>query len=124
MTKAFRLIVLAGFIALNAEAGDNSKLLEMLVKKGVITEDEAAVLAEDANAEFKKSASLLGSLTLKGDLRLRYDHTYDSASNGRSAEDRFRYRFRFRGDGRFKEQFQNGVSNGNRPEHDFFQPDF
>ncbi|SVE10249.1 uncharacterized protein METZ01_LOCUS463103, partial [marine metagenome] len=90
MTKAFRLIVLAGFIALNAGAEDNSKLLEMLVKKGVITEDEAAMLAEDANAEFKKPVSLLGSLTLKGDLRLRYDHTTDSPSSDAAANDRWR----------------------------------
>ena len=95
MTKAFRLILLAGFAALSSEAGDNSKLLEMLVKKGVITEGEAAVLAEDANAEFKKSASMLESLTLSGDLRLRYDHTKDSPSNNAAANDRWRYRFRF-----------------------------
>lgn len=110
MTKAFRLIVLAGFIALNAGAKDNSKLLEMLVKKGVITEDEAAMLAEDANAEFKKPASLLGSLTLKGDLRLRYDHTTDSPSSDAAANDRWRYRFRFGG----KADMRNGVKAGFR----------
>ena len=110
MTKAFRLIVLAGFIALNAGAEDNSKLLEMLVKKGVITEDEAAMLAEDANAEFKKPPSLLGSLTLKGDLRLRYDHTTDSPSSDAAANDRWRYRFRFGG----KADMRNGVKAGFR----------
>ena len=110
MTKAFRLIVLAGFIALNAGAEDNSKLLEMLVKKGVITEDEAAMLAEDANAEFKKPPSLLGSLTLKGDLRLRYDHTTDSPSSDAVANDRWRYRFRFGG----KADMRNGVKAGFR----------
>ena len=110
MTKAFQLIVLAGFIALNAGAKDNSKLLEMLVKKGVITEDEAAMLAEDANAESKKPASLLGSLTLKGDLRLRYDHTTDSPSSDAAANDRWRYRFRFGG----KADMRNGVKAGFR----------
>jgi len=110
MTKALRLIVLAGFIVLNVGAKDNSKLLEMLVKKGVITEDEAAVLAEDANAEFKKSASMLESLTLSGDLRLRYDHTTDSPSSDAAANDRWRYRFRFGG----KADMRNGVKVGFR----------
>ena len=111
MTKALGLGVLAGFAAMSAEAGDNAGLLKKLVEKGIISEGEAAVLAEEANSEFNNSMpSWVNSLTLKGDLRLRYDHTYDSASNGASAEDRWRYRFRFGGTA----NMQNGVKTGFR----------
>ena len=111
MTKALGLGVLAGFAAMSAEAGDNAGLLKKLVEKGIISEGEAAVLAEEANSEFNNSMpSWVNSLTLKGDLRLRYDHTYDSASNGASAEDRWRYRFRFGGTA----EMNNGVKTGFR----------
>ena len=59
ITKALSVGVLAGVAVTNAQTGDNSRLLEMLVKKGVITGAEAAMLAEDANADFKKSNSLI-----------------------------------------------------------------
>ena len=96
---------------MSAEAGDNAGLLKKLVEKGIISEGEAAVLAEEANSEFNNSMpSWVNSLTLKGDLRLRYDHTYDSASNGASAEDRWRYRFRFGGTA----EMNNGVKTGFR----------
>ena len=109
--KNICLGVLAGFAAFNAEAGDNASLLKKLVEKGVISEGEAAAIAEEANSEFNNSMpSWVNSLTLKGDLRLRYDHTYDSASNGASAEDRWRYRFRFGGTA----EMNNGVKTGFR----------
>ena len=63
---------LVGFAAFSAEAGDNAGLLKKLVEKGIISEGEAAVLAEEANSEFNNSMpSWVNSLTLKGDLRLR-----------------------------------------------------
>ena len=96
ITKALSVGVLAGAAVTNAQTGDNSRLLEMLVKKGVITGEEAAMLAEDANADVKKSNSPVNSLTLKGDLRLRYDHI-GSPSSGAAANDRWRYRFRIGG---------------------------
>ena len=58
MTKALGLGVLAGFAAMSAEAGENSSLLKKLVEKGVITEGEAAVLAEEANNEWNDAAAL------------------------------------------------------------------
>ena len=113
MTKALGLGVLAGFAAMSAEAGENSSLLKKLVEKGVITEGEAAVLAEEANNEYNDAAALpswVQSLTLKGDLRLRYDHTHDNPSGLGGAEDRWRYRFRFGGTA----NMQNGVKTGFR----------
>ena len=111
ITKALGLGVLAGFAAFNAEAGDNAGLLKKLVEKGIISEGEAAVLAEEANSEFNESMpSWVQSLTLKGDLRLRYDHTHDNPSGLGGAEDRWRYRFRFGGTA----NMQNGVKTGFR----------
>ena len=79
-----------------ATAQSSESLLKKLVEKGVLTEAEAGELRNEANAENTiKPNSWVDSITFKGDLRLRYDHTYDSASNGRSAEDRLRYRFRY-----------------------------
>ena len=104
MTKALGLGVLAGFAAMSAEAGENSSLLKKLVEKGVITEGEAAVLAEEANNEWNDATALPGwvnSMTLKGDLRLRYEQKQNGEAGGytgnRPTRNRFRYRFRFGG---------------------------
>ena len=79
-----------------ATAQSSESLLKKLVEKGVLTEAEAGELRNESNAEnTTKPNSWVDSITFKGDLRLRYDHTYDSASNGRSAEDRLRYRLRY-----------------------------
>ena len=100
---------LAGFAALNAEAGDNKALLDKLVEKGTLTRAEADTLIEESNDEFNSAMpSWLSTLTLKGDLRLRYDHAADSPSSGAAANDRWRYRFRFGGVANMK----NGVKAG------------
>jgi len=98
MKKYQRILALAfGLVVTGiATAQSSESLLKKLVEKGVLTEAEAGELRNEANAENTiKPNSWVDSITFKGDLRLRYDHTYDSASNGRSAEDRLRYRFRY-----------------------------
>ena len=111
MTKALGIGVLAGAAAFNADAQSNDALIKALVKKGMLTEAEAASLRNDAaNTDADAMAAWVESLSLKGDLRLRYDHTHDSPSNGASAEDRWRYRFRFGGTA----NMQNGVKAGFR----------
>jgi hypothetical protein len=111
MTKALRLGVLAGISALNAEASDNKALLNKLVEKGTLTRAEADALLEESHAEFNSSVpSWVDSLTLKGDLRLRYDHVTDSPSSGAAAHDRWRYRFRYGGTA----SMNNGVKAGFR----------
>jgi len=103
--------LLAGFAALNAEAGDNKALLDKLVEKGTLTQAEADSLLEESNDEFNSAMpSWLSTLTLKGDLRLRYDHAANSPSSGAAANDRWRYRFRFGGVANMK----NGVKAGFR----------
>ena len=113
--------VLVGFAALQAEAGDNAALLKKLVEKGVITEGEAAVLAEEANNEYNDAAALPGwvqSLSLKGDLRLRYEQKHQDTSDemGRT---RGRYRFRWGGtatmNNGFKAGFRFASGSGNNP---------
>ena len=119
MTKALGLGVLAGFAAMSAEAGDNAGLLKKLVEKGIISEGEAAVLAEEANSEFNNSMpSWVNSLTLKGDLRLRYEQKHQDTSDemGRT---RGRYRFRWGGtatmNNGFKAGFRFASGSGNNP---------
>jgi len=97
MRKTLGLGALATTVAVgNAEAQSQEALLKALVSKGVLTEAEADALRQEAMQQPAGSMpKWVESISFKGDLRLRYDHTHDSASNGRSAEDRFRYRFRY-----------------------------
>jgi len=104
-------LLLTGLTALNAEAGDNSSLLEKLVEKGVITQAEAnALLLEESNGgNNDKVPSWVSRLTLKGDLRLRFEHTHDGEpSDVPSAEDRWRYRFRLGGIANLENGFKVG----------------
>lgn len=112
MTKALGMGLLAGVaVTGTAEAQSNDSLIKTLVKKGMLTEAEAASLRnESANQEADAMAAWVESLSLKGDLRLRYDHTHDAPDSGGPAEDRWRYRFRFGGTA----NMQNGVKTGFR----------
>ena len=112
MKNLTTVCALAGLAVVGtAEAQSNDALIKALVKKGMLTEAEAASLRNDAaNTDADAMAAWVESLSLKGDLRLRYDHTHDSPSNGASAEDRWRYRFRFGGTA----NMQNGVKAGFR----------
>jgi hypothetical protein len=79
LTKVVGLgLLLTSLTVLNAEAGDNSSLLKKLVKKGVITQAEAAALLETRTEENNdKSPNWVSSLTLEEDLLLRFHHTHD-----------------------------------------------
>ena len=103
---------MAGLAAVgSADAQSNESLLRKLVEKGIITEAEAAaVRAENAAANNDALPGWVETLNFKGDLRLRFDHTHDSPSNGTSAEDRWRYRFRYG----LTAQMQNGFTAGFR----------
>ena len=111
MAKFLGMGVLVGIATLSAEAGDNTSLLKKLVEKGVITQAEADALLKESNDEFNEQVpTWVESITLKGDLRLRYDHTKDSNSASSAANDRWRYRFRFGGTA----DMSNGVKAGFR----------
>ena len=111
MAKFLGMGVLVGIATLSTEAGDNTSLLKKLVEKGVITQAEADALLKESNDEFNEQVpTWVESITLKGDLRLRYDHTKDSNSASSAANDRWRYRFRFGGTA----DMSNGVKAGFR----------
>ena len=103
---------MAGLAAVGtAEAQSNESLLRKLVEKGLITEAEAdAVRQDNAAAASDALPGWVETLSLSGDLRLRFDHTHDSPSNGASAEDRWRYRFRYG----LKANMKNGFTAGFR----------
>ena len=111
MTKFLGIGVLAGLTTLSTQAGDNTSLLKKLVEKGVLTQAEADALLKESNDEFNEQVpKWVESITLKGDLRLRYDHTKDSNSANSANNDRWRYRFRFGGTA----DMSNGVKAGFR----------
>ena len=89
---ALSLGVLAGFAATGtAEAQSHEGLLRKLVSKGVLTEAEAATLRDENAADAKDALpNWVETLSLKGDLRLRFDHTHDSTSDGDAANARMR----------------------------------
>lgn len=117
---ALSLGVLAGFAATGtAEAQSHEGLLRKLVSKGVLTEAEAATLREENAADAKDALpNWVETLNLKGDLRLRFDHTHDSTSDGDAANDRMRYRFRYGGTANMKNGFKAGFRIGTGSESD------
>tara|TARA_B100001123_G_scaffold410890_1_gene506528 strand:+ start:57 stop:1274 length:1218 start_codon:yes stop_codon:yes gene_type:complete len=95
-TKLTTLCALAGLtVAGTAEAQSNESLLRKLVEKGLITEAEADAVRQDNAAAANAVPSWVETLSLKGDLRLRFDHVHNSLSDGTGARDRWRYRFRY-----------------------------
>jgi hypothetical protein len=105
--------MLAIFVCARAlGAGTNDPLIDLLLKKGVISQDEAAqVEAEAATmasneapvipASKWKIGNAINSVELFGDIRLRYEHRQaDTPANGRIGLERGRYALRIglRGD--------------------------
>ena len=104
--------------ALPAHAQSDDALINKLVKKGILTEDEAADLRKESDKDFSKSfsaktgmADWVNSMKFYGDVRLRYEELDSRAQvfdNGQSTtpagtpglrdfpgRTRFRYRLRF-----------------------------
>jgi hypothetical protein len=103
-TKCFALLASALIgMASAAFAQDSGPLLDLLVKKGVINDQEAENLRAELVKDFAANTSAgklnLGStlteLRLSGDVRVRYeDRTGELPSGDHQERDRFRYRFR------------------------------
>ena len=115
------LLALCGGIALTATtavAQDSAPLIDILVRKGIISDQEAEEVRADLTKDFASNTSAgklsLGShlteLKLGGDIRIR--HQYDAATKQGTGVslDRNRERFRFRLNGDAK--MQNGWSAG------------
>jgi polyhydroxyalkanoate synthesis regulator phasin len=86
-----------------AIAQDSGPLIDILVKKGLINDQEAEELRADLVKDFAANTSAgklnLGStlteLKISGDVRVRYeDRTGELVSGDHQQRDRFRYRFR------------------------------
>jgi len=119
-TKSLKWLALLGSLALGAaslaHAQDSGPLIDALVKKGVLTDQEAEEVRADLLKDFNTSSagklnlsSALTSLKLSGDARVRYE--YRSGQDGAVApatstsnlqeRNRYRYRLRFGVSGEF-----------------------
>ncbi len=107
MTHSFhKWLAIAGILSLGAAslaAQENAALIDMLVKKGIITDKEAeqlqADLAKDtadaASAEKLKLYTGLTELRISGDVRIRYEYRQgESLTDDNVERSRFRYRLR------------------------------
>ena len=100
-------------VALGTQAADSTSdaLLDKLVKKGILTAEEAKELREDSKKDFDKAyasktgqSTWVSSFKFSGDFRFRYDGVYQDDSNSgadalgavNAVEDRHRLRYRLR----------------------------
>ncbi|HRE82511.1 MAG TPA: putative porin [Opitutaceae bacterium] len=102
---------LAGFLATSlasfSYAQDSGPLIDLLVRKGILDDQEAEELRTELIKEFTANSSagkmnLSSSLTelkLSGDIRLRHQVETQAAQNGTTTTERTRERFRFRFNG-------------------------
>ena len=132
-TVGLPLAAIGTLSSINARAEDNSALLEILQRKGVLSESEVATVQRELAADNNDSASKIKispsvtELKLYGDLRLRYQHDNrdsqldpfpvgahqdrnekDRSPSG-SQQSRWRFRLRLAADFKFGEQWFGGV---------------
>ncbi len=98
------LATLAALLAAVAAcAQDSGPLIELLVRKGIINDQEAEELRAELTKDFAANtaagklnlSSTLSELRIAGDLRVRYESRGGELANGDDQErDRFRYRVR------------------------------
>ncbi|MEA3208180.1 MAG: hypothetical protein QOE70_1237 [Chthoniobacter sp.] len=109
---------LTATVALPASAAESSALLDVLVRKKIITEKEAAAIQDETTKEEQaksankiKLSNSVSELKLYGDLRLRYQYEnkdpqvdpFTGSGNGTpTGAQRGRWRFRLRLDAEFK----------------------
>jgi hypothetical protein len=108
--NSLKRLALAGVVALGAStvsfAQDSGALLNLLARKGIITDQEAEDLRAELTSEFAANTSAgkldmsssLTKLRIAGDLRVRYQYDNEEANpagvNGNMDRSRYRYRFR------------------------------
>jgi hypothetical protein len=100
------LLALAGILSLGASslfAQDSGPLIDLLVKKGIVTDQEGEQLRADLIKDFAANSSAgklnlssgLTELRIAGDVRVRYEYRQAQAPNGDNVDrSRFRYRLR------------------------------
>jgi hypothetical protein len=114
--RAFAACALAmAAVGGQAQGQTSEALVNTLVKKGILTADEAKEITADLGKEAKaaskwKLSSSITELELFGDARLRYEFREGQNLDGDTlARERFRYRLRFGFKGDFKEDFYYGL---------------
>ena len=120
-TLTKRIFAIAGVLALGltaARAQSDSALLDALVKKGVLSDQEAKEIRTDDAKEYATTPAgklsmgdYIKNLTFYGDGRLRFDsyaqNNYNS--NSKNVNDRFRYRVRLGADYTYSDNLKAGV---------------
>ncbi|MDR1191378.1 MAG: putative porin [Verrucomicrobiales bacterium] len=99
------------------KVADNNALIQALVKKGVLTNDEAQNIQADLDKQAQATPGgflKLGSpadkgLRLYGDARLRYEYLHDQRGNTSRERERYRYRLRVGAEYKFTDDFSSGV---------------
>lgn len=103
--KAVAAIVAACATVLSAQAQDAGALVDALVKKGILTDQEAEEVRADMTRDFAQTnagkinlGSSITELKLYGDFRYRYqyDDRKPQVDNGTNNSQRSRHRFRLR----------------------------
>jgi hypothetical protein len=121
--KNLCLLALASSMALaigGANAQESSALIDALVRKGVLTDQEAEEIRADLSKEFATSpagkiniGSWVQELRLGGDLRLRYQYDDQerqvASSNHVDQRSRWRFRLRLNADFKLANNFYGGV---------------
>lgn len=101
MKQAFVILVavLVGITPISKVWADSDeRLLDLLIKKGVISSEEGKSLKEELKEEQDKNTfmAVKKKTKFKGDLRLRYDTQRRDEGPGKSDIDRQRWRYRLR----------------------------
>jgi polyhydroxyalkanoate synthesis regulator phasin len=103
---SFKWLAFAGILTLGASslfAQDSGPLIDLLVKKGIVTDQEGEQLRADLIKDFAANSSsgklnLSSSLTelrISGDVRVRYEYRQGESLTGDNVDrSRFRYRLR------------------------------
>lgn len=102
ISMIFLGIIIAMAPASTVSADSNEKIMDLLIKKGVITQEEGESLKEELKHEEKagekqdRFMAVKQKTKFKGDLRLRYDTQRRDEGPGKDDIDRQRWRYRLR----------------------------
>jgi polyhydroxyalkanoate synthesis regulator phasin len=126
MKKTFKKLtaVAVGLVAMTfaAVAQDSGALVDALVKKGILSDQEAEEIRADLTKEFSQTSagklnfsSAVTQLKIYGDARVRYqwenkqDQTAGAASTNNADRSRYRYRVRIGAEYALTDKFKTGI---------------
>ncbi len=119
LMKSIAALMSVAALTMSAIAQDSGALVDALVKKGVLSDQEAEEIRADLTKEFGQTsagklnlASHVTQLKLYGDARVRYTTEQDylrSGANGGANREQLRYRLRIGGEYAMTDSFKAGV---------------